>query len=50
MIKECIELVLTNKFYNGTEFIEFSKGSKKEVKTFKDLKRKCFRIWQSRGK
>lgn len=50
MIKECIEVLHSNNFYNGGYYIEFAKGSNKEVKSLRDLKKKCKRIWQSRKK
>ena len=50
MITETIKILQSNEFFNGGDYIEFAKGSRKKPKTFKEALYKCKRIWQSRKK
>ena len=48
MITQIIDLLQTNDFYNVSENIEFAKGKKEIVTSFKDGKEKIKRLWLSR--
>lgn len=47
MIKEILDILKRGDYYGAGEHVEISKGKHEIVTTWKGLKRKATRIWQS---
>tara|TARA_R110000787_G_scaffold273367_2_gene381058 strand:+ start:245 stop:394 length:150 start_codon:yes stop_codon:yes gene_type:complete len=48
MIVEILDVLRSGEFYGAGECTEIAKGKNEYITTFKELKRKAKRLWQSR--